>query len=49
MKSRFAHLAMLVLGAAGVVLTFLGSIPKYAGLAGSALLLVTDLRKAMSP
>lgn len=47
MKSRFLHLAMLALGAAGIVLTFLGSVPKYAGIAAGALLVVTDLKKAL--
>lgn len=49
MKSRLTHLALLVLGAAGVVLTFLGTIPKYAGLAAGLLLLVTDAKKALGP
>jgi hypothetical protein len=48
MKSRFLHLAMLVLGAAGAVLTFLGTVPKYAGFASGLLLLVTDAKKALS-
>lgn len=49
MKSRLIHLALLVLGAAGVVLTFLGTVPKYAGLAAGLLLLVTDAKKALGP
>lgn len=47
MKSRFTHLVLLVLGAAAAVLTFLGTVPKYAGLAAALLLLVTDAKKAL--
>lgn len=47
MKSRLTHLALVVLGAAGVVLTVLGMIPKYATFASGALLLVADAKKAL--
>lgn len=47
MKSRFVHLALIVLGAAGIVLSLLAQIPKYAGAAGAFMLLVADAKKAL--
>lgn len=46
MKSRFTHLAMIVLGAAGVALGLLEKVPKYATAAGAGLLLLAEVRKA---
>lgn len=48
MKSQFTHLALVVLGIAGAILTFLGMVPKYAGFASGALLLIADAKKALS-
>lgn len=47
MKSKVVHFALIALGAIGTVLTFLGSVPKYAGFAAGGLLLVGDVKKLL--
>ena len=47
MKSRVVHFVLIGLGVATTILTFLGSVPKYAGFAAGALLLVGDAKKLL--
>ena len=47
--SKPVHFVLIALGIATTVLTFLGSIPKYAGFASGALLLVADAKKLLAP
>ncbi len=47
--TKFGHFALIVLGVAGTILTVFGQIPKYAGFATSALLLVADAKRLLAP
>jgi hypothetical protein len=48
MKSRLAHLALVVLGGATVVASVLSAIPRYAAIGGALALLIADARKAFA-